>query len=121
MVDSQLGSNRLQVTSAIEEALKEIGPAFQGANIKLYPALFRLAALVNTSVQSNSHDDRQCHGPWSAAFGTGQRSTWQGDRRPFGDRRLGGLVTSTALNLLVLPTLALRYGRFETGDMDGLE
>ena len=27
---------------------------------------------------------------------------------------LGGLVTSTALNLLVLPTLALRYGRFGT-------
>lgn len=27
---------------------------------------------------------------------------------------LGGLVTSTVLNLLVLPTLALRYGRFET-------
>jgi CzcA family heavy metal efflux pump len=27
---------------------------------------------------------------------------------------LGGLFTSTALNLLVLPTLALRYGRFET-------
>jgi Cu/Ag efflux pump CusA len=26
---------------------------------------------------------------------------------------LGGLVTSTALNLLVLPSLALRYGRFE--------
>jgi Cu/Ag efflux pump CusA len=26
---------------------------------------------------------------------------------------LGGLVTSTAQNLLVLPTLALRYGRFE--------
>ena len=26
---------------------------------------------------------------------------------------LGGLVTSTALNLLVLPTLALRWGRFE--------
>jgi CzcA family heavy metal efflux pump len=27
---------------------------------------------------------------------------------------LGGLITSTALNLLVLPTLALRYGRFES-------
>jgi len=27
---------------------------------------------------------------------------------------VGGLITSTALNLLVLPTLALRYGRFET-------
>src|SRR5213075_1869969 len=26
---------------------------------------------------------------------------------------LGGLVTSTVLNLLVLPTLALRYGRFQ--------
>jgi Cu/Ag efflux pump CusA len=26
---------------------------------------------------------------------------------------LGGLVTSTLLNLLVLPTLALRYGMFE--------
>jgi len=26
---------------------------------------------------------------------------------------LGGLVTSTVLNLLVLPTLAVRYGRFE--------
>ena len=25
---------------------------------------------------------------------------------------LGGLITSTALNLLVLPTLALRYGKF---------
>jgi CzcA family heavy metal efflux pump len=30
---------------------------------------------------------------------------------------LGGLITSTALNLLVLPTLALRYGRF-TGQRD---
>ncbi len=27
---------------------------------------------------------------------------------------LGGLITSTLLNLLVLPALALRYGRFET-------
>lgn len=26
---------------------------------------------------------------------------------------LGGLITSTALNLIVLPTLALRYGRFD--------
>lgn len=29
---------------------------------------------------------------------------------------LGGLATSTSLNLLVLPTLALRYGRFERDD-----
>jgi Cu/Ag efflux pump CusA len=31
---------------------------------------------------------------------------------------LGGLLTSMALNLLVLPTLALRYGRFERRDED---
>jgi Cu/Ag efflux pump CusA len=31
---------------------------------------------------------------------------------------LGGLLTSTALNLLVLPTLALRYGRFEARPME---
>ena len=28
---------------------------------------------------------------------------------------LGGLITSTVLNLLVLPTLALRYGEFDGG------
>jgi Cu/Ag efflux pump CusA len=32
---------------------------------------------------------------------------------------LGGLVTSTVLNLLVLPTLALRYGRFVAARQDG--
>jgi Cu/Ag efflux pump CusA len=31
---------------------------------------------------------------------------------------LGGLVTSTALNLLVLPTLALRFGRFKQQSLD---
>jgi len=31
---------------------------------------------------------------------------------------LGGLVTSTALNLLALPMLALRYGRFEKQRVD---
>jgi Cu/Ag efflux pump CusA len=29
---------------------------------------------------------------------------------------LGGLVTSTLLNLVVLPTLALRYGRFDRAE-----
>ncbi len=32
---------------------------------------------------------------------------------------LGGLVTSTTLNLIVLPTLALRYGRFERDELAG--
>ncbi|MDN4574804.1 CusA/CzcA family heavy metal efflux RND transporter [Pandoraea cepalis] len=30
---------------------------------------------------------------------------------------LGGLITSTVLNLIVLPTLALRYGRFERDEL----
>jgi len=30
---------------------------------------------------------------------------------------IGGLLTSTVLNLLVLPTLALRYGRFERTEL----
>jgi Cu/Ag efflux pump CusA len=32
---------------------------------------------------------------------------------------LGGLLTSMALNLLVLPTLALRFGRFESDALSG--
>jgi Cu/Ag efflux pump CusA len=31
---------------------------------------------------------------------------------------LGGLISSMALNLIVLPTLALRYGRFERTEGD---
>jgi len=31
---------------------------------------------------------------------------------------LGGLATSTILNLLVLPTLTLRYGRFKPGSLE---
>jgi Cu/Ag efflux pump CusA len=30
---------------------------------------------------------------------------------------LGGLLTSMMLNLLILPTLALRYGRFEAQEI----
>jgi Cu/Ag efflux pump CusA len=31
---------------------------------------------------------------------------------------LGGLITSTALNLLVLPVLALRFGRFSAAERE---
>jgi Cu/Ag efflux pump CusA len=34
---------------------------------------------------------------------------------------LGGLLTSMILNLLVLPTLSLRFGRFESSDRSGLD
>lgn len=44
------------------------------------------------------------------AFGTGEAG--REIEGPMAIVILGGLVTSTALNLLVLPTLALRYGKF---------
>jgi Cu/Ag efflux pump CusA len=34
---------------------------------------------------------------------------------------LGGLATSTLLNLIVLPALALRYGRFERDTLADVE
>jgi CzcA family heavy metal efflux pump len=55
MLDSQYASNTLQVTTGIEQALKEMAPTIQGAHIKLYPALFRPANFVVTSVRSISH------------------------------------------------------------------
>lgn len=55
MLDSQYGSNTVQVTTAVEQALKEIGPTIQGAHIRLYPALFRPANFVVTSVRSIGH------------------------------------------------------------------
>jgi len=45
------------------------------------------------------------------AFGSGQAG--REIEGPMAIVILGGLLTSTALNLLVLPTLALRFGRFE--------
>lgn len=55
MVDSQYGSNTLQVTQAVEQALQELAPSIHAAQIKLYPALFRPANFVVTSVRSISH------------------------------------------------------------------
>ena len=33
---------------------------------------------------------------------------------------LGGLITSTVLNLFVLPSLALRYGKFERNELKAI-
>jgi Cu/Ag efflux pump CusA len=37
---------------------------------------------------------------------------------PMAGVMLGGLITSMVLNLLILPTLALRYGRFRAAKAD---
>jgi CzcA family heavy metal efflux pump len=71
--------------------------AVQGASERLAPIL--MTALVTAL------------GLLPLAIGSG--SAGQEIEGPLAIVILGGLITSTALNLLVLPTLALRYGRFE--------
>ena len=71
--------------------------AIRGASERLAPilmtALVTALGLVPLALGSNA-PGREIEGPMALVI-------------------LGGLATSTALNLLVLPTLALRYGRFE--------
>jgi CzcA family heavy metal efflux pump len=71
--------------------------AIQGASERLAPIL--MTALVTAL------------GLLPLAIGSGNAG--QEIEGPLAIVILGGLITSTALNLLVLPTLALRYGRFE--------
>ncbi|MDR5726866.1 MAG: efflux RND transporter permease subunit [Terriglobia bacterium] len=76
--------------------------AIQGASERLAPIL--MTALVTAL------------GLLPLAIGSGNAG--QEIEGPLAIVILGGLMTSTALNLLVLPTLALRYGRFERRSHD---
>jgi CzcA family heavy metal efflux pump len=71
--------------------------AIDGASERLVPilmtALVTALGLLPLAIRSNA-PGQEIEGPLAIVI-------------------LGGLVTSTALNLLVLPTLALRYGRFK--------
>jgi CzcA family heavy metal efflux pump len=77
--------------------------AIHGASERLAPIL--MTALVTAL------------GLLPLAIGTG--SAGQEIEGPLAIVILGGLITSTALNLLVLPTLALRFGRFEKQASEG--
>jgi len=75
----------------------ELDTALRGASERLAPIL--MTALVTglgllPLAMGSGDPGREIEGPMATVI-------------------LGGLVTSTLLNLLVLPTLALRYGRFE--------
>src|SRR5215469_10709691 len=59
-------------------------------------------------------EDGTCRGPWFAPARDWKWRPRTRNRGPMAVVILGGLVTSTLLNLLVLPTLAMRYGRFES-------
>jgi CzcA family heavy metal efflux pump len=74
--------------------------AIRGASERLIPIL--MTALVTAL------------GLFPLALGTGEAG--REIEGPMAVVILGGLVTSTLLNLLVMPTLALRYGRFTKGE-----
>ncbi len=94
--------NSIMMVSHFEHLVKEEGmvwgveAAVRGASERLMPVL--MTATVTAL------------GLLPLALGTGEAG--REIEGPMAIVILGGLVTSTALNLLVLPTLALRYGKF---------
>jgi len=96
--------NSIMMISHFEHLVKEEGmtwgldAAMRGASERLMPILMTatVTALGLLPLALGSGEaGREIEGPMAVVI-------------------LGGLVTSTLLNLLVLPTLALRFGRFET-------
>jgi CzcA family heavy metal efflux pump len=95
--------NSIMMVSHFEHLVRAEGmtwgpdAAIRGASERLLPIL--MTALVTAL------------GLLPLAVGTGEPG--QEIEGPMAIVILGGLITSTLLNLLVLPTLALRYGKFE--------
>jgi CzcA family heavy metal efflux pump len=95
--------NSIMMVSHFEHLVREEGmtwglaAAVRGADERLVPIL--MTALVTAL------------GLLPLAIGSGEAG--REIEGPMAIVILGGLITSTLLNLLVLPTLALRYGRFE--------
>ncbi|HQT26975.1 MAG TPA: efflux RND transporter permease subunit, partial [Burkholderiales bacterium] len=95
--------NSIMMLSHYEHLVAEAGlnwepeTALRGAQERLAPilmtALVTALGLLPLALGSNA-PGREIEGPMAIVI-------------------LGGLFTSTALNLLLLPSLALRYGRFE--------
>ena len=85
---------------AVEDQSWNLDTALRGASERLAPIL--MTALVTAL------------GLLPLAIGTGDPG--REIEGPMAIVILGGLITSTALNLLVLPTLALRFGRFEKAE-----
>ena len=95
--------NSIMMISHFEHLVQEEGvtwgrdAAMRGASERLLPilmtALVTALGLLPLAVGSGEAG-REIEGPMAVVI-------------------LGGLITSTILNLVVLPTLALQYGRFE--------
>ena len=86
-----------QVRHSLDENIDALGARLKFLNIGLMPilitAIVTALGLLPLAIGA-AEAGREIEGPMAIVI-------------------LGGLITSTALNLLVLPALALRYGRFE--------
>jgi CzcA family heavy metal efflux pump len=94
--------NSIMMISHFEHLVTEEGMTW-GQEAALRGAVERLAPVLMTAIVT-------ALGLLPLALGSGDPG--REIEGPMAIVILGGLVTSTALNLLVLPTLALRYGRF---------
>jgi len=52
VISSQLGSNTIEVTEAVERALDEMKPAFAAERVTLHPDLFRPASFIETAIHN---------------------------------------------------------------------
>ena len=94
--------NSIMMISHFEHLVKEEGMTW-GAEAALRGATERLIPILMTALVT-------ALGLLPLALGSGEAG--REIEGPMAIVILGGLVTSTLLNLLVLPTLALRYGKF---------
>jgi len=95
--------NSLMMVSHFDHLVREEGQVW-GAETALRGATERVVPILMTASVTTL-------GLLPLALGSGQAG--REIEGPMAIVILGGLVTSTALNLLVLPTLAVRWGRFE--------
>ena len=94
--------NSIMMISHFEHLVNEEGMTW-GVDAALRGATERLIPILMTALVTGL-------GLLPLALGSG--AAGREIEGPMATVILGGLVTSTLLNLLVLPTLALRYGRF---------
>jgi Cu/Ag efflux pump CusA len=96
--------NSIMMVSHFEHLVRHEGEAW-GVQAAIRGASERLTPVLMTAIVT-------ALGLLPLALGSGEPG--KEIEGPMATVILGGLLTSTALNLLVLPTLALRYGRFES-------
>jgi Cu/Ag efflux pump CusA len=100
--------NSIMLISHFEHLVQEEG-MYWGLDAAIRGASERLAPILMTALVTG-------FGLLPLAIGSGDPG--REIEGPMAGVILGGLVTSTVLNLLILPTLALRYGRFQLPAQD---